>query len=302
MSEFKFACPVCGQHITADSQASGSHLECPTCFQSIVVPQAPASNDSKFILSASKVSKRRHSAPLTDTTSLPVRRSLASRLVPVLVGVVLLALAAGAAVVVIKKQLFKPHPVQALAPTNSPPAPAVAAERTVYPIPTNFTWTLNLTNVSIPKAAPAGSVHGLGFHCERVTFQGGPQGGNLSFRQGKAWPPDLGLTILLFARQAEELSGKTLDVSVERPPPLPRLILRWKDDQQQAVKAEFQSGYALKLAFGSITNNRIPGQIYVSLPDDQKSFLAGTFAAEIRKPNPPKNKKGPPRPIAQNPK
>ena len=43
MSEFKFACPVCGQHITADSSTSGGQIECPTCFQKIVVPQAPAS-------------------------------------------------------------------------------------------------------------------------------------------------------------------------------------------------------------------------------------------------------------------
>ena len=39
MSEFKFACPVCGQHITSDASATGKHLECPTCFQKIVVPQ-----------------------------------------------------------------------------------------------------------------------------------------------------------------------------------------------------------------------------------------------------------------------
>src|SRR5438045_5421151 len=59
MSEFKFACPVCGQHITADSSASGGKLECPTCFQKIIVPQAPSSPDPKFILSATQVGKPR---------------------------------------------------------------------------------------------------------------------------------------------------------------------------------------------------------------------------------------------------
>ena len=52
MSEFKFACPVCGQHITADSANSGGQLECPTCFRKIVVPQAPEAADPKFILAA----------------------------------------------------------------------------------------------------------------------------------------------------------------------------------------------------------------------------------------------------------
>ena len=53
MSEFKFACPVCGQHITADSSASGSQLDCPTCFRKIVVPQAPAA-ETKLLLSATQ--------------------------------------------------------------------------------------------------------------------------------------------------------------------------------------------------------------------------------------------------------
>src|SRR5258705_2768770 len=59
MSEFKFACPVCGQHITADSSNSGGHIDCPTCFQKIIVPQAPTSADPKFILSAAQVGKPR---------------------------------------------------------------------------------------------------------------------------------------------------------------------------------------------------------------------------------------------------
>jgi hypothetical protein len=58
MSEYKFACPVCGQHIMSDSSRSGSVMECPTCFQKITAPQAPATNDSKFILSGTKVAER----------------------------------------------------------------------------------------------------------------------------------------------------------------------------------------------------------------------------------------------------
>lgn len=53
MSEFKFACPVCGQHMMCDTSHGGSVMECPTCFQKIVAPQAPAP-DAKFILTGSK--------------------------------------------------------------------------------------------------------------------------------------------------------------------------------------------------------------------------------------------------------
>src|ERR1039458_1615465 len=41
MAEFKFACPQCGQHIQCDTGYAGAQINCPSCQQSIVVPQAP---------------------------------------------------------------------------------------------------------------------------------------------------------------------------------------------------------------------------------------------------------------------
>jgi outer membrane lipoprotein-sorting protein len=43
MAEFKFSCPQCGQHIQCDSGYSGMQINCPSCQQAIVVPQAPRS-------------------------------------------------------------------------------------------------------------------------------------------------------------------------------------------------------------------------------------------------------------------
>jgi hypothetical protein len=40
--------------------------------------------------------------------------------------------------------------------------------------------------------------------------------------------------------------------------------------------------------FGQATNAHIPGRIYLCLPDPARSFVAGAFDAEIRKPSPPK--------------
>ena len=54
MSEFKFACPVCGQHICCDSAQNGTIMDCPTCFQKITAPQAPASDHSKLIITGTK--------------------------------------------------------------------------------------------------------------------------------------------------------------------------------------------------------------------------------------------------------
>src|ERR1017187_1725582 len=58
MSEFKYACPVCGQHIKCDLSQAGTVMECPTCFQKITVPQAPSSEGQKFIITGTKVGER----------------------------------------------------------------------------------------------------------------------------------------------------------------------------------------------------------------------------------------------------
>src|SRR5690349_20768529 len=92
MSEFKFACPVCGQHITADSKDSGSQIACPTCFRKIVVPQAPASSDPKFVLSASEANKPRPPQATAPPQLAPMEKVPVTTPVPIAL-VVLLGLA-----------------------------------------------------------------------------------------------------------------------------------------------------------------------------------------------------------------
>jgi hypothetical protein len=295
MSEFKFACPVCGQHITADSSTSGGQLECPTCFQKIVVPQA-SGPDSKFIIAASQVSKPRPVGAQGDATDAPVSRKSALPIAAVLL--VLLLGTAGTLAYVFRGKIFKTSGDQAQAPTNqyaktkAPPAP-----RTVYPVPTNVAWTLDLAKADIPDAKAVGSINSQGFVCEKAILQAvlphegkGQPHCDLTLRQGRSGPADLGVTVQLFANAGEELSGKTVQINSDKAPPVPKVTLRWKDDQQKPVNRSIPSGYAMKLVFGDAANARMPGSIYISFPDDAKSFVAGTFEAEIRKPTPPKPK------------
>ena len=285
MSEFKFACPVCGQHITADSSTSGGQIECPTCFQKIVVPQAPASQDTKFILSASQVAKPRPASPDAASQLGPLRASSPRTSVPATIALAVLLCAAGAALFVFRDRVLRfvhglPAATNALPPQQTVPV----AIKPTYPIPTNITWTLDLTNAVLPDTPAAGSIHGSGFRCERAVLRGGL----LNLNQGKASPWDLGISLSLFARQGEELSGKTVEIPPDRAK-APRVVLRWKDEQQKPATENFNSGYALKVTFGQAANGRMPGKIYLCLPDPAKSFVAGAFNAEIRKPSPPKS-------------
>jgi|ERR1051325_1069309 DNA-directed RNA polymerase subunit RPC12/RpoP len=294
MSEFKFACPVCGQHITADSSNSGGQISCPTCFQKIIVPQAPASADPKFILSAAQVGKPRpvgaaNGEQLGTDPSAEHRKSLIAT-----IALIVVVCAAGGATFAFRDKLFKSNREQS---DGAGKTAVAAAPPKVYPIPTNVSWTMDLSGTSIPDATAAGIIHASGFFCERATLQGG----HLTLRQGRSWPPDLGITVELFAQQGEDLSGKTVEIPPDRAPPLPKVILRWKDDQQKAASRNIIAGYALKVSFGTAVNGRMPGKIYIGLPDENKSFVAGTFNAEIRKPTPPKPKQPTPQKPAAKP-
>ena len=41
MSEFKFACPHCGQHFQCDEQFSGREIQCPNCQHLLHIPPVP---------------------------------------------------------------------------------------------------------------------------------------------------------------------------------------------------------------------------------------------------------------------
>ncbi|MGC3960832.1 MAG: hypothetical protein QM813_23740 [Verrucomicrobiota bacterium] len=282
MSEFKFACPVCGQHITCDSESAGTQMGCPTCFRKLVVPQAPSPGAKSFVLTAALVQERPATSLENGKSGTPVAPAPAKRfpVAAIAVGVLLCGAAAGATVFFLVKQgkSSSPKPDEPdsakIVATNAPP------KLVLLPPPATATnWTLNLAEARIPDAPAQGVVRGFGFKLERAVIQGG----KLDLRQGPKWPPDVGVSIHLFADRAEDLAGKVVVLESARTNS-PRVFLRWKNDQDQAQTKEYRKGYAARVEFGSVTNNHLAGKIYLATPDDTKSYAAGTFSAEIRKP------------------
>ena len=261
MSEFKFACPVCGQHITADSSTSGGHIECPTCFQKIVVPQAPASAETKFILSASQVGKPRPSG--MDTTALPAGAPGSGKrlALPITVAVLVVLCAAGAGLFLFRDRL---PAVIGLGPRGG--------------------WSLDLKQAKFPETAAAGKLLGHPFTSERAALDGT----TLSLREGRAAPQDFGVAIQLGRRWGREPAGTTVEFTPDQRSPVPHIVVSWRDEQHHPSRQVFTNGYALRLAFDQIADERLPGRIYLCLPDEAKSVVAGTFDAAVRKP------KGPP--------
>ena len=193
--------------------------------------------------------------------------------------------AAGAAVFHFRDRLLaalrRLAPAETKTVVSQPATPAPL--NPIHPIPTNFSWTLDLTNAVIPGTPVAGEIHGSGFAYEKAVLHGGL----LLFGQGTAPAWDLGFGVDLVARQSEELSGKTIEIAPDQTN-APRVGWRWKNDQQQPATQIISNGYLLKVTFGQATKGYMPGKIYICLPDVDKSFAAGTFDAEIKKPPQPK--------------
>jgi DNA-directed RNA polymerase subunit RPC12/RpoP len=147
MSEFKYACPVCGQHMKCDSSQSGTVMECPTCFQKITAPQAPATDAPKFIITGTKVGERPiPTAPVDSGTATAPEKDFP---VTTFVLVVLLCAVIGAAFL-FRGKIFKTVPTKTIAVTNvsgTPPNPA----------PGGLTATVSVGNIALGRASFASS-------------------------------------------------------------------------------------------------------------------------------------------------
>jgi hypothetical protein len=124
-------------------------------------------------------------------------------------------------------------------------------------------------------------------------------GTTLSLREASGAPQDVGIAIPLGRRWGGDLAGKSVEITPDQRPPLPRIIISWRDEQQHSARQVFTNGYALKLAFDQESEGRLPGRIYLCLPDEAKSVVAGTFDAAVHKgkgasPKGPKPKAPPP--------
>jgi DNA-directed RNA polymerase subunit RPC12/RpoP len=103
MREFKFNCPVCGQHIKSNVTQSGTTMECPTCFQRIIVPPAPESDDPKYIVTATRYTEKK--LPTGDPRSrtgalkdnIPAARPSKPKVIPIVIAVVVVLILGAAA-------------------------------------------------------------------------------------------------------------------------------------------------------------------------------------------------------------
>jgi hypothetical protein len=267
MSEFKFACPVCGQRMAVDSSASGAQVECPTCFQIVIVPKAPAAG-SKYQLSATQYIKPVILPPVTPASSTPP--VVHQRKSAVLIFGLIFACAVTMALLV-RERIVRTSLQKTIALTNAVPL-------AVSPL-----WTPDLTRAKFPKKAAVGTIHGQEFVCREAVLQNGL----LVLRNGHGWQSEMAANVFVFTNAfstnaAEILSGMSFEVDTNHAGFAPSVSLFWREGDLRVMEM-FTNNFAMKLEFGKSSGGKLPGKIYLCLPDEAKSCVAGTFTAEIQR-------------------
>lgn len=144
-------------------------------------------------------------------------------------------------------------------------------------------WTSDLSKMKAPDAPVSGKIQGADFTVDAVKFD--PIVSTLSFRQGKNFFPDAELTLYLFLKNGESLEEKKFEMAVDTPITvgLPHVHTKRMFPNEKVPKAlSHSTKIALKLEMGKAKEGKIPGTIYVCLPDDDKSFVAGKFSVEAK--------------------
>lgn len=131
----------------------------------------------------------------------------------------------------------------------------------------------------IPAQPARGEIQKAAFVVESAEIENGV----LTLRQGKE---PLTTEVKLF------LNSKTWHVPAERSFKIngqaggadtPLVRIRWQEAGQKAPRQrDFSDRYTLQLELGRELDRKLPGKIYLLLPDEDKSQIAGTFNADIR--------------------
>lgn len=130
-----------------------------------------------------------------------------------------------------------------------------------------------------PAHAPKGQLLGKAFVADSIVFEEGA----LVLRQGTAETSMQELRVYLPGNKWETPTDKKFKFENAAGADIPRVHVSTKEaGQTDVARQEFSEKYSLKLEFGPEKDKKLPGKFKLTLPDDGKSMVAGSFEADIR--------------------
>ena len=127
-----------------------------------------------------------------------------------------------------------------------------------------------------PAHAPKGQLLGKPFAVDKAVFSEGA----LVLRQT---PGEVELRIYLPGNKWETPTDKKFKFENATGADVPRVHVSWKEEgKAEPTHQEFSEKYSFKLEFGPEKDRKLPGKIKLTLPDEGKSMVAGTFETDVR--------------------
>lgn len=258
-SQFKFACPVCGQHLQATAAEAGHQTECPSCFKKLIVPQAPTEAGGKLLISAALADTRRVPAnadqspsSTTETLSHPETGKPVGRSV-VVVGIALIVLSAfvvGLFWIGAGRGRGNGHELDL--------------------------WTDRPEALRLVQAPAIGRLNGWSFEPTHAIWRDT----GLTLKQEGGHPDSLAMVVTFPLRGGELVPGKTFRVDPSTPPLDTPIVMTWEDELGTTHAQSIPSGYVLWVEFDAVSTDRVAGRLHICLPDPAQSWVAGSFDAE----------------------
>lgn len=135
-------------------------------------------------------------------------------------------------------------------------------------------------NSVVTNSTAKGMAHGANFKVEKATLQNGI----LKLRQGKDFFADHQFIIFIFLKKGDTVDGKKYNVKSDgKKFRNPHIHFSYKVPGKKLPKTEiFMSGYDMTLEFGTVSEGKVSGKISLHLPDKAKSYVEGSFEAEVK--------------------
>jgi RNA polymerase sigma factor (sigma-70 family) len=168
------------------------------------------------------------------------------------------------------------HEAQPQATEESPQTPPSASTTGINEHPA---WTDDLARMEYPEGAAAGRILGRAFKMDAAKLE--PTGA-LTLYQSSDLLPDA--SIVIFLKRGEAIEDTRREIGKDTPAAqrLPIHLRCMTPGPNSPMASVFVAGYRMRLEFGTAKDGVVPGLIYVCLPDESRSVVAGAFTVKLK--------------------
>lgn len=165
------------------------------------------------------------------------------------------------------------------APPTQVTLPKVPPKRPAPPAPPPVPVKAEPQEPPIPPGPVQGQIQKAAFTVESAEIENGV----LTLRQGKE-PLATEIKLFLYTKPWHVPAERSFQILGQtNAPDAPLVRIHWQENGQKARRQrDFTDKYTLKLELGREQDRKLPGKIHLTLPDEDKSEVAGTFTAEVR--------------------